>query len=129
MGDHGQSSCLFEPGKALLKAGAFDLPCAYGLAKLGRHTHLYSGVVPDVLKPFGKTYEILETQPLNKRSVKEIGARYPRADVTARNIPLTSEELRRKLGVKDGGPVHIFGARLDADDSNVLLVCSRVYFA
>lgn len=125
-GEPGRGRCLFEPGKALLKAGAFDLPCAYGLEKLGRHTHLYIGPVPEALKPFGKTFEILEVTPLNKRSLKEIGSRYPRADVSARNLPLTSEELRKKLGVKDGGPVHIFGARRDAEDSNILLVCSRV---
>lgn len=121
MGDHGQSSCLFEPGKAMLKAGAFELPCQYGLEKLERHTHLYIGDVPEALKPFGKTFEILETVPLNKRSLKDVAARYPQADVTARNIPLTSEELRKKLGVKDGGPIHIFGTKAVAD--NFLIIC------
>ena len=43
LGDITTPSCLFEPGKALLKAGAFELPCRYGLAKLGQHTHLYTG--------------------------------------------------------------------------------------
>lgn len=113
---------LFEPGKALLKAGAFDLPCRFGLAKMGRHTHLYTGLVPDELKPFGKVYEILETVPLNNRSIREIGKRYPQASVTARNIPLTSDQLRKKLGVKDGGNIHIFGLHSDAE-GNILAVC------
>lgn len=113
---------LFEPGKALLKAGAFDLPCRFGLEKIGRHTHLYTGQVPDELKPFGKVYEILETVPLNNRSIREIGKRYPQASVTARNIPLTSDQLRKKLGVKDGGTIHIFGLHSDAE-GNILAVC------
>lgn len=117
---------LFEPGKALLKAGAFDLPCRFGLAKMGRHTHLYIGLVPDELKPFGKVYEILETVPLNNRSIREIGKRYPQASVTARNIPLTSDQLRKKLGVKDGGTIHIFGLHSDAKNCNILLICSTV---
>lgn len=117
---------LFEPGKALLKAGAFDLPCRFGLAKMGRHTHLYTGLVPDELKPFGKVYEILETVPLNNRSIREIGKRYPQASVTARNIPLTSDQLRKKLGVKDGGTIHIFGLHSDAKNCNILLICSTV---
>ena len=117
---------LFEPGKALLKAGAFDLPCRFGLAKMGRHTHLYTGLVPDELKPFGKVYEILETVPLNNRSIREIGKRYPQASVTARNIPLTSDQLRKKLGVKDGGNIHIFGLHSDAKNCNILLICSTV---
>ena len=116
---------LFEPGKALLKAGAFELPCAYGLEKLGRHTHLYIGNVPEELKPFGKAYQILESEPLNNRSIKEIAKHYPQASVTARNIPLTSDQLRKKLGVKDGGSVHIFGAHSDLDDTNLLLVAVR----
>jgi hypothetical protein len=120
-GDIGHGVSLFEPGKAMLKAGAFELPCQYGLEKLERHTHLYIGDVPEALKPFGKTFEILETVPLNKRSLKDVAARYPQADVTARNIPLTSEELRKKLGVKDGGPIHIFGTKAVAD--NFLIIC------
>lgn len=117
---------LFEPGKALLKAGAFDLPCRFGLEKMGRHTHLYTGLVPEELKPFGKCFEILEVLPLNNKTIKELGKRYPQASVTARNIPLTSDQLRKKLGVKDGGSVHIFGLHSDADNSNILLICYTV---
>lgn len=124
--DAGITPILFEPGKALLKAGAFGLPCRYGLEKLGRHTHLYVGeAVPEALRPFGKCFRVLESAPLDKRSLKDIGTRYPRADVTARNIPLTSDQLRKKLSVADGGPVHIFGVRIDALSANYLLVCSQ----
>ena len=114
---------LFEPGKALLKAGAFDLPCTFGLSKLGRHTHLYVGAaIPEALRPFGKCFRLLEALPLDKRGMRTIGQKYPRADVTARNIPLTSDQLRRKLGVADGGPVHVFGVRIDSLSANYLLL-------
>lgn len=114
---------LFEPGKALLKAGAFSWPCQYGLQKLGRHTHAYLSAAPvEALNPFGKWYEILEVTPLNNRSIKELGKKYTRAEVTARNIPLTSDQLRAKLGVKSGGEVHIFGLHADAHAGNLLFV-------
>jgi hypothetical protein len=120
------SGFLFEPGKAMLKAGAFELPCRYGLAKLGQHTHLYTGAeVPEALKPFGKCFRILESVPLDKRGIKSIGQKYPQADVTARNIPLTSDQLRAKLGVRSGGPVHIFGLHVDALNANLLFVAER----
>ena len=116
---------LFEPGKALLKAGAFDLPCRYGLEKLEQHTHLYRASAPvEALQPFGKWFRILEVVPLDKRSIRDIGRRYPRASVTARNIPLTSDALRKKLGVADGGSVHIFGAK--ATSGNQLFVCESL---
>ena len=121
--------CLFEPGKALLKAGAFDLPCErYGLTKLGRHTHLFVGEsVPEELRPFGKTFEVLEVLPLNNRTLKEAGKRYPQAEVTARNIPMTSDLLRKKLGCASGGDIHLFGTRVDAavDPGNYLFITKR----
>ena len=104
---------LFEPGKALLKAGAFRLLSGrFGLKKLDAHTHLYvTEVVPAELAPLGKTFRILETLPLDKRTMKDTGRQYPRAEVTARNIPMTSDDLRKRLGCASGGDIHIFGVR------------------
>ena len=122
---------LFEPGKALLKAGAFDLPCArFGLTKLGQHTHLYVGeAVPEELRPFGKVFEVLEMLPLNNRTMKEAGKRWPQAEVTARNVPMTSDLLRKKLGCASGGDIHLFGVRVDgvAEAGNYLIVTKKRY--
>ena len=117
-----KGAILFEPGKALLKAGAFDLPCRYGLTQLDRHTHLYvtEGPVPAELALFGKCFAIIETVPLNNRTLKETGRKYPLAEVTARNQPLTSDQLRARLGVRSGGDIHIFGAKTVA--GNVLII-------
>ncbi len=121
---------LFEPGKSLTKAGAFNLPCErFGMTKLGVHTHLYtSGTVLEELKPFGKWFEIVGIQLLNNRSMKEVGKRHPQAEVTARNIPMTSELLRKKLGCASGGDVHIFGVRIDgsAGTANYLMETKRM---
>ena len=123
---------LFEPGKALSKAGAFDWPCTrFGLAKLGRHTHLYVGeAVPEELRPLGKTFGILEVLPLSNRSLKDAGKRYPQAEVTARNIPMTSDLLRKKLGCASGGDIHLFGVRVDtaSGGDNHLIVAKRIAY-
>ena len=125
------SGVLFEPGKALLKAGAFNLPCErFGLTKLGQHTHLYAGEsVPDGLRPFGKVFDILEVMPLGNRTMKEAGKRWPQAEVTARNVPMTSDLLRRKLGCASGGDIHLFGVRIDAasGSANYLIVTKKRY--
>ena len=122
---------LFEPGKALLKAGAFGLPCGrFGLTKLGQHTHLYVGeAVPEELRPFGKVFEILEVLPLNNRTMKEAGKRWPQAEVTARNVPMTSDLLRKKLGCASGGDIHLFGVRAEAaaEAGNYLIVTKKRY--
>ena len=116
---------LFEPGKGLLKAGAFELPLQYGLCKLHRHTHLYtcSGEVPSALEPFGKVYRILDVKPLDKRGIREMGKAFPKADVTARNLPLTSAGLQKKLGCSSAAPYHIFGVL--SDSGPILIACIR----
>ena len=121
---------LFEPGKAQAKAGAFALPCRYGLTKLGVHTHLYTGeAVPEGLEPFGKWFEVVEVLPLNNRTMKEAGKRWPQAEVTARNVPMTSDLLRKKLGCASGGDIHLFGVRVDAASGagNYLIVTKKRY--
>ena len=122
------SGFLFEPGKALMKAGCFNLIAErFGLSKLGVSTHYYVTEDPakaDELKPYGKVYMILSTQPLDKRSIKAAGASYPRAEVTARNIPMDTETLRKKLGVSSGDDAHIFGLKSDTL-GNLLLITRR----
>lgn len=134
----GLAGCtLFEPGKTMMKAGIYNLPCTIGFQKLGASTHLYvytagQGQVCEdgsKLLAFGKTFMIKEVHPLDKHSLKSVGKSYPRSEVTARNIPMTSDELRKRLGVKSGDDAHIFGVRCDfslSQSANLLLVCSPV---
>ncbi len=110
---------LFEPGKALMKSGAFNLICSrFRLTKLAKSTHLYisediSG--EDECRRYGKVFRILETVHLDKASIRDTGKRYPKAEVTARNLPVTSDMLRKKLNVSSGGTIHIFGAGVEYD--------------
>jgi hypothetical protein len=56
--------------------------------------------------------------------MKAAGAAYPRAEVTARNIPMDTETLRKKLGVTSGDDAHIFGLKSDSL-GNLLLITRR----
>lgn len=106
-----QGDILFDPSAVLLKAGCFKLLCErFGMLKLDRSTHIY--ILPETLPcpiPDGRSYRVVEAVPLSKTSIKEMGAKYPCSDVTARNIPITSDELRTRLHAKGGGENHIFG--------------------
>ena len=125
---------LFEPGKALLKAGCFKLLSQrFSLAKPGVNTHLYFADSPqEALTPFGKWYRILESAPLDKRSIKSFGQRYPSADVTARDVHMTSEDLLKRLRSSSkstptpnptASPIHIFA--LSTPSGNLLLSCTK----
>ncbi|MBQ3872676.1 MAG: hypothetical protein II791_02570, partial [Bacteroidales bacterium] len=119
------AGALFEPGKALLKSGAFKLPCArFGLRKLGVNTHLYASahVVPE-LAAFGKWFTVREVLPFSGKAMKTFKGL--RADVTSRGLPLTSDELRKRCGVLPGdGTVHIFGA--STAHGSVLILSERI---
>jgi len=116
---------LFEPGKALAKAGRFrEIERAFGLRQAAPSTHLYFGVeIPEILKPFGKTFRIEETLPLCNETFRSLKKKIPEAEISARNLPMSSELLRRKLGIASGGTQHLFGIRT-GDGKSVLLVTS-----
>ena len=120
---------LFEPGKSLTKAGAFNMTSVcFQIPKLGKSTHYYTvseDEKAEYLKKYGKVFKIISCLPLDKRSIKEIGKIYPKAEVTARNIPLTSDALRKKLGCSSGNEVHVFGLKSDKE-GNLLIVCRRI---
>lgn len=110
---------LTEPSAALLKAGAFRLPCSlFGAEKLAPSTHLY---ISDDMKDFGKSFTIVDVLPFSKSGIKAAGAAWPVAEVTARNIPMSSDELRKRLGVKSGDGTHIFG--VSAVSGKYLIIC------
>ena len=117
---------LYEPGAALLKSGYADRFCSdHGLSKLDRFTHLYSAENTDSqISVFGKTFEIIEVADFSKAGIKHVGERFPEADVTSRNLPVSSEELKKRLHSKPGNGIHIFGAKVNG--SGKLIVCRKI---
>ena len=112
-----EDTFLFEPGKALMKSGCFNLiGRKLDMVKLGHSTHFYlteDARKAEDLRKLGRVYRIINCVPLDKRSIKEAGRTYPRAEVTARNIPMDTDTLRKKLGVTSGDDAHIFGLKAD----------------
>ena len=114
---------LYEPGKGMLKAGAYKLISErYRCQKLAVSTHLYTS--DEEISNFpGKTFIVEETIPFNKKSLKEIAKRFPKADLTARNFPMDTNALKKLSGIKDGGSNHIFAVTLH-NGEKVLIVTS-----
>ena len=127
-----EATHLFEPGKALMKSGAFNTLChRFGLKKLGRSTHYYiignshetsAIATTQELTELGKLYRIISHSSLDKRSIKAAGTAYPKSEVTARNIPMDTDTLRKKLGITSGDDAHIFGLKSDTA-GNLLFIC------
>lgn len=104
---------LYEPNAAILKAGAYKLVAQrFGLHKLDVNTHLYTSL--QFIENFpGRVWRITEKQNLKQ------------ANVLTRNYPLTSEQLKKKLHLRDGGTAFVIGCRVAGKPT--LLYAERVY--
>ncbi|MBO4447177.1 MAG: hypothetical protein J5764_03520, partial [Bacteroidales bacterium] len=115
---------IFEPGAALMKSGAFKLPCSlYSMQQLSASTHLYKCMAPEIASGApGKLFRVIDLLPFSRAGFREAGKRYPRAEISARGVPVSSEELRGRSGCNGGGSERIFAVTL-SDSTRKLLVC------
>lgn len=113
---------LYEPNSAIMKSGAFDTVSAiYTIEKLHRHTHLYTS---DKLIDFpGRRFVIDETIPYSKTEMKPLEGK--KMNITARNFPLTVEDIRKKWKLKEGGDTYAFFTT-NTKNEKVVLLCSKV---
>ncbi len=113
---------LYEPNAALLKSGGFKiLGTSLGLNKLHEHSHLYTS---NTLIEFpGRTFEILQTIPYNKRNMKAFKSM--KANITTRNFPETVAQLRKQYKILDGGDLYLFFTT-DCTEERILIKCRKV---
>jgi 16S rRNA G966 N2-methylase RsmD len=114
---------LYDPDAALLKAGALkSVAQQFGLSKLHANTHLYSSELPVDGFP-GRRFRIEQVVRYDKKAVH---AAVPdrRAHVAVRQFPDSAEDVRKRLGLKDGGDVYLFGVTL-ADEQKRMLVTRK----
>ncbi|MDO4497938.1 MAG: hypothetical protein Q4B58_08960, partial [Bacteroidales bacterium] len=120
-----QFSSLYEPDVTLLKAGAFKCVCAdFDVEKVDVNSHFY---VSDELKSSfpGRVFEVEEVISFSSKMLKNMKNKLPKANISARNFPLTADQLRAKTGIKDGGSVYLI-ATLVASLGNVIMKCRKV---
>ena len=112
---------LFQPAKALRKAGAFRLLSQRcGVAKLAPSSHLYTADTPVEGFP-GKRFEVEEVIPWGKNAIRDLRRRFDRLELTALNFPLATDALRQRLGIAGGGNRHLFATTLNKD--KILILC------
>lgn len=115
---------LYEPNVALLKAGAFKLPCTrYQLHKIAPHSHLYTS---DTFEPdfIGRSFEVLAVCKLDKKTILPYITNN-QANITIRNFPLTVKQIREKLKIQEGGNSYLF-ATTDFQGQKIVIVCQKV---
>ncbi len=114
---------LYEPDAALMKAGPYRSICQwYGVAMLGRNTHLYtSDCLVDGFA--GRRFEVLQELRLSRKTVASV---LPdgKAHVVTRNYPVAAADLQRQLGLKEGGELFVVATTVGTRPSGYL--CRRI---
>jgi hypothetical protein len=111
---------LYEPGPAFQKSGGFGaLASQFDVFKLHKNTHLYTSQV--LRRDFpGRCFEILDVLPVDRKSLSGL----KQLNLTLRNFPAQTEDLKKQLGLRDGGDDYAFACTL-SDERKALILCRK----
>ena len=103
---------LYEPNCSLLKSGCYkSISLRYAVDKLHPDSHLYtsSRYLPDFP---GRVFQVEAVLSFNKKDLKALLHDIHQANISTRNFPLSSDQLRKQLKIKEGGEIYLFATRL-----------------
>jgi hypothetical protein len=116
---------LYEPNASIMKAGCFaELEQQYPARQLSANSHLFLSSVEIEDFP-GRRFQICAISSMNKQELKAALAEIKQANIAVRNFPLTTEQLRKKLRLKDGGNVYIFATTV-GNNQHQLFICRKI---
>ena len=118
------SKKLFVPNASVMKAGCFpEIETRFGIRQIGKNSHLFVG--DEIVEGFpGRVFNILGVTTMNKKELKSALAGIDRANITTRNFPLSPEQLRKRLKLKDGGDIYLFATTTD-NEEHVIYVTGK----
>lgn len=118
------SKKLFVPNASVMKAGCFpEIEARFGIRQIGKNSHLFIGT-EDIVGFPGRVFNILSVTTMNKKELKSALAGIDRANITTRNFPLSPEQLRKRLKIKDGGDIYLFATTTD-EEEHVIYVTGK----
>jgi len=123
--DNSHWDYLYEPNASVMKAGSFEvLTERFPVKAVALDSHLFVSCqhVPDFP---GRQFAIDAVTTMNKKELSHALQGVTRANVATRNFPMTAQQLRQRLGLKDGGDCYIFGTTTAAGQ-RVLYLCHKL---
>ena len=110
---------------SLMKSGAFKLISQrFAIEKLHVNSHLYTS--DNLISDFpGRVFEVVGFAPFNKKIKKELLNNITKASVATRNFPLSANELRKSLNLKESDKNFVFGTTL-IGEKKVVILCKKI---
>lgn len=119
-----EAQFLFVPNASVMKAGCFGLlESTFPVSQVSPNSHLF--FADGMVEGFpGRAFRVRTVTTMNKKELRKALDGIAKANIATRNFPISPENLRRKLKLKDGGESYIF-ATTTADNDHVLFVCDK----
>ena len=116
---------LYEPNAAVMKAGIFNaLSQQFQIVKLAKNTNLFTA--NELHEDFpGRIFRIEAVHEFHPRKTSKELSHLANASIAVRNFPMTAEELRKVLKIKDGNACYLFGCTL-WNDKRVILHTNKI---
>ena len=116
---------LYEPNASIMKAGCFkEVAERYAVRQVAENSHLFLSSVEIDDFP-GRKFQISSISSMNKQELRTALKDTERANISVRNFPLSPDQLRKKLKLKDGGDTYIF-ATTTSDGTHRLFICRKI---
>ena len=120
-----ETAFLYEPNASIMKAGCFkELAERFSVHQISANSHLFLSSVEIDDFP-GRGFQISSISSMNKQELRTALKDTERANISVRNFPLSPDQLRKKLKLKDGGDTYIF-ATTTSDGAHRLYICRKI---
>jgi hypothetical protein len=116
---------LYEPNASIMKAGCFEeIENQYAVRQVAVNSHLF--LSSDEIGDFpGRKFQISSISSMNKQELRTALEGVERANISIRNFPMSVDQLRKKLKLKDGGDIYIFATTMP-DGEHRLMICRKI---
>lgn len=119
------ASYLYEPNASIMKAGCFSVITRhYPVKALAADSHLF--ISNRAIQDFpGRCFAVTTVSSMNKKELSNALRGITQANVATRNFPMTAQQLRNRLHLRDGGHCYIFGTTT-ATGEHTLFICEKL---
>lgn len=116
---------FYEPDVSVMKAQAFvSLMSHFNVSMFDKDSHYFAS--QQLVDDFpGRAFVIDEFLCFSSSALRQLKRKMRQANIAARNFPLSSEELRKRMGIRDGGTVFLFGTT-HASLGPLLIICHKI---
>jgi 16S rRNA G966 N2-methylase RsmD len=114
---------LYEPNPSIMKSGGFKMVSSrFNIDKIDYHSHLYTS--DQYIKHFpGRCFQVIDFFGFTKNEIDhkiEKGGFY---NLSTRNFPIETDQLRKQLKIKEGGEKFLFGTTMN--QKHLLILCHK----